>query len=62
MNILIWKLARIIHGYLTNDRGATMVEYALLVTFIGAGIIGVLSAFGTDAWGHLTHKISTTIK
>jgi len=33
---------------LTNDAGATLVEYAMIVSLVAAVCIGVLGAFGID--------------
>lgn len=35
----------------TNDRGATAVEYGLLVALIAAVIVGVVTTLGTDIQG-----------
>ena len=35
-------------SFLKNERGASAIEYALIVGLIAATLIGVLTAFGTE--------------
>ena len=44
---LVWTLlVTAIHGRLSSERGATAVEYGLLVALIAAVIIGTVSILG----------------
>lgn len=47
-----WALfAARIHAHITNDRGATAVEYGLLVALIALAIIAAVTALGQDLSG-----------
>ena len=46
---LVWTfLVTAIHGRLSSERGATAVEYGLLVALIAAVIVGVVATLGTQ--------------
>ncbi|MGB8382596.1 MAG: Flp family type IVb pilin [Dermatophilaceae bacterium] len=42
------KLAARIHSRLYSDKGATAVEYGLMVALIAAAIVGVVGILGTQ--------------
>jgi pilus assembly protein Flp/PilA len=44
---------------LTNDRGATAVEYGLMVALIAAVIVGVVTTLGTNLSGLFTNIANT---
>lgn len=44
-------LCSLVTGRFTEDRGATAVEYGLLVALIAAVIVGVVGLLGTEIQG-----------
>lgn len=54
------KLAARIQSRLASERGATAVEYGLMVALIAAVIIGVVTVLGQNVSGTFTN-VSTAI-
>jgi pilus assembly protein Flp/PilA len=42
------RIVRASRGFLRNEEGATMVEYALLVTLIAIVVIGAVTLLGSN--------------
>lgn len=54
-----------ISRYLSDDSGATAIEYGLIAALIGVGIIGGLKTLAGDSssmWGELQTKVSAEVK
>ncbi|OHT18939.1 Flp family type IVb pilin [Edaphosphingomonas haloaromaticamans] len=51
----------LLHRLAGNDRGATAIEYGLILAFIAMAMVGVLSQVaGTtiDMWQHVADKVA----
>ncbi len=40
-------MLKVLNAFLTNDKGATAIEYALIASLIAIAIVGALTALGT---------------
>lgn len=59
------EIKRIIKNEITDEGGATMVEYALIVALIAVLLIGVISLMTgsiSDLFTHIKDKITEAIK
>ena len=48
---MVQYLRTALRGFVTNERGATMVEYGILVALISVVAILAIAALGTDVFG-----------
>lgn len=49
---------------MANNRGATAIEYGLIVSLIVIAIVAGISALGTSnggAWGNMTNKVGNAL-
>jgi pilus assembly protein Flp/PilA len=46
INAAVWSVISFLRDHRGNDRGATAVEYGLMVALIAAVIVGVVAALG----------------
>jgi pilus assembly protein Flp/PilA len=53
-------MTRALHAFLRDDRGATAIEYALIVAFIFLAITGTLAALG-DKVEQMWNTIGTAV-
>ncbi len=54
------SLKKLCRAYLSNESGATAIEYALIAALIGVGIIGGLNVFSgssESSWNGLATKV-----
>lgn len=54
------KLAGSFRSFLTNEDGATMVEYGMMVALIAAVCVGIVKILGTQILGAFT-TVSTAL-
>lgn len=47
--------------FLTDERGATAIEYALIASGIGAAIVSIVFGVGTSVTTNLYNKISAAM-
>jgi pilus assembly protein Flp/PilA len=48
-------------SFLSNDAGATAIEYALIASLIAVALVGALSSLGTALSNEFT-EVSTSLK
>ncbi|HEY0626888.1 MAG TPA: Flp family type IVb pilin [Allosphingosinicella sp.] len=49
---------------ITDDRGATAIEYALIATLIGIAVIGSVTSLGGEVdntWGFISNSLSNAV-
>ncbi len=58
-------MSKAFKAYISDEQGASAIEYGLIAALIGVGIIGGLNAFGNSqsgAWQSLSSTVQTTIQ
>ena len=57
-------LSRSLTRFLRDERGTTAIEYGLIATLMGVGIIGGLNALGnssTGGWGNMVNTVGKAL-
>jgi Flp pilus assembly pilin Flp len=52
--VLAWYKSYDLRALLRRDRGASAVEYALVLVFIAAAVVGVIAAIGSNVHAKFT--------
>jgi pilus assembly protein Flp/PilA len=53
-------MARMVKAFITDESGATAIEYALIGTLIAVALVGTVTVFG-DALGNLFNNGATDV-